>query len=408
MPLPEVRDRTSAAIRATAVVLTLMAASCSTQHSGNPPQPSTRPLPSIDSTVWDARGTIVESEPLRDLEADALAKVGEAHRAVYRSVSATDQRGSEVSGTFFIPKGQPPKGGWPVISFAHGTTGLTTDCGPSAYPDLKGYASSVTSFVDQGFAVAFTDYQGLGHAGIHPYLEPRTAAFNVIDAVRALRAQFPDVSTTWMALGGSQGGQASWAAAEYAHDYGAGLDLVGSIAMVPPADLSGLADAASKGTLTEDQIGLMPSIVAGLEAIDPALVESDYLRGAAVENKQAYISCMPDSEKATLHGELDAEEVRPATPTAANILYALLLANALPQRPLSAPLLVINGGDDNLIPAQWVSAAVSRACSLGGTVQHIELAGRGHLDVDPGEDGYRWAQDRFAGKPAPSNCGTEH
>ena len=141
---------------------------------------------------------------------------------MYRSVSA-DQRGSD-SGTFFIPKGQPPRGGWPVISFAHGTTGLTTHCGPSAYPDLEGYASSVTSFVDQGFAVAFTDYQGLGHAGIHPYLEPRTPAFNVIDAVRALRAQFPDYSTTWMALGGSQGGQASWAAAEHADDYGAGLD----------------------------------------------------------------------------------------------------------------------------------------------------------------------------------------
>jgi hypothetical protein len=34
-------------------------------------------------------------------------------------------------------------------------------------------------------AVAATDYQGLGAPGVHPYLDAKTAGFNVIDSVRA-------------------------------------------------------------------------------------------------------------------------------------------------------------------------------------------------------------------------------
>ncbi len=36
-----------------------------------------------------------------------------------------------VSGTISIPKGKPPAGGWPVITWTHGTVGLAAVCGPS-------------------------------------------------------------------------------------------------------------------------------------------------------------------------------------------------------------------------------------------------------------------------------------
>ena len=36
-----------------------------------------------------------------------------------------------VSGTVSVPRGKPPKGGWPVISWAHGTTGVADTCAPS-------------------------------------------------------------------------------------------------------------------------------------------------------------------------------------------------------------------------------------------------------------------------------------
>ena len=36
-----------------------------------------------------------------------------------------------VSGTVAVPKGKAPKGGWPVVSWAHGTIGIADACAPS-------------------------------------------------------------------------------------------------------------------------------------------------------------------------------------------------------------------------------------------------------------------------------------
>jgi alpha-beta hydrolase superfamily lysophospholipase len=382
-----------------------LVAACSTPQPDGPKEWKGQPLPRIAAQAEDARGSIVQSEPLNTLQPDVLSKVGAARTAVYRSVSATTGQGTEVSGTFLLPKGDPPEGGWPVIAYAHGTTGLTADCGPSVHPDLLGYDEAVGFMVGGGFAVAFTDFEGLGHGGRHPYLEPRTAGFNVIDSVRALRNLFPDVSTRWMALGGSQGGQASWAANEYAHDYGAGLDLVGSIALAPAADMSGLAAAARNGSLTRDQVALMPLVIAGLEVTSPDLVEADYLRGPAAEHKNVLMSCSPDKQR--FYADLAPDQVRPATQPATDHLARLLQADALPQRTLTAPMLVVNGGADALIPPSWTAAAVSRACALGGTIQHEVREGSGHTDLQLTDSDYQWAQDRFSGDEAPSNCVTD-
>ena len=42
--------------------------------------------------------------------------------------------------------------------------------------------------------MAFADYR-VGAPGVHPYTDARTAGLNMIDAVRALRHTYPDVST---------------------------------------------------------------------------------------------------------------------------------------------------------------------------------------------------------------------
>jgi hypothetical protein len=36
-----------------------------------------------------------------------------------------------ISGSVSVPKGKPPKGGWPVITWAHGTTGVADVCPPA-------------------------------------------------------------------------------------------------------------------------------------------------------------------------------------------------------------------------------------------------------------------------------------
>jgi hypothetical protein len=90
-----------------------------------------------------------------------------------------------VSGTISIRPGQPPADGWPVLSWAHGTTGVADICAPSR--DAPGHPSHIynqladatlNQWVKRGWVVSKTDYEGLGTPGpIRTWWElPRHAA----------------------------------------------------------------------------------------------------------------------------------------------------------------------------------------------------------------------------------------
>ena len=388
-----------------AVALIALGGCASAEDPPTPVAVHDNPLPDIAPEVLAQRGSIVSSTPVEGLDPQVAAKISEARTVVYRSVSAYDGRVSEVSSTVYRPRGDAPSGGWPVISYGHPTTGLRQDCGPSLSPDLRGFAPTLAAIAESGFVVTMTDFQGLGWPGQHPYLEPRTAGFNMIDAVRAARVQYPDTSDKWMAVGSSQGGQASWAANEYSSDYGSGLDLVGSVSTSPAVDISGFARAARDKTLTGNQTAFMPLIIDGLAVSHPELVRSDYLRGPAAEGLEVLASCAsPDSEKAAVSSQLDAVDVQPASDEATAKLEAWLTEAALPQRRASAPMLVVNGAEDQLVLPSWIQKAVDTACGLGDRVVHREMAGQGHGDADAGNETYQWMVDRFTGKGAPNEC----
>ena len=259
------------------------------------------PLPDVAGDVWQSRGRVVHQDPYYDapLE-DRDSVLGHAWRAVYTSVSGVDGGIREVSGAFFVPSGTPPENGWPVISLAHGTTGIGNNCGPSRQPDLMGYAPLVQSFLADKYAVALTDYEGLGESGSHPYLEPRTAAFNTIDAVRAMRAISPTVSARWMAVGYSQGGQAVWAADELNSYYGNDLQLQGSVALAPAANLTGMADLVGSGSLTDEQRARFPLGIVGFARYNPDLDPDSFLHGSAGYFRAQLSRCEPtDSQEST-------------------------------------------------------------------------------------------------------------
>ena len=398
----------TARFRALSVCLAcLMFSACAGEPIQSTGRLSDAALPSIAADAVANRGTIVSSDVFTGVD-PALSAVGTVKRALYHSTSGVDGRGTEVSGVFVVPKGRPPAGGWPVISFGHGTTGLTRDCGPSRDPYLLGYSTGLTGMVKGGYAVAMTDYQGLGSRGTHPYLEPRTAAFNMIDAVRALRILFDSTSTTWLSEGGSQGGQAAWAANEYAKDYGAGLDLVGSVAVAPAVDLTEIAELAAAGQLSLDQIALAPLLIAGLHAVYPDLDQSLYLHGEALNQQRLLMGCSERDRgrRQDVMVRLTADDVRPESTAATDDLAAKLRGWALPQRRLSAPILVVNGAKDALISPEWVDAAVSRACNRGAVVKHVVQPESTHTTVTLDDDSSKWVAARFRGEKAPSTCQT--
>lgn len=131
------------------------------------------------------------------------------------------------------PTAPAPPGGWPVVSWAHGTTGLASPCAPSRS------GNDAPSFGVRGVAVA-TDYIGLGPLGeLHPYLSGISEADSVIDAVRAARDLPPaHAGRRWVAIGHSQGGHSALFTNQLAASYAPELRLVGTVSAAPAAELT--------------------------------------------------------------------------------------------------------------------------------------------------------------------------
>jgi pimeloyl-ACP methyl ester carboxylesterase len=329
----------------------------------------------------------------------------QAARVVYRSTSGDDGAPTVVSGSVFVPLGSPPPGGWPVVAFGHGTTGIDEECAPSNSDSLMGMSGVVAGLTGKGFAAVMPDYEGLGAPGAHPYTDARTAGLNMIDAVRALRSTFKNVSTRWAALGHSQGGAAAWAADERAREYAPELDLVGAVALAPAADVTKLVDKAQAHTLTPDQTLAFVLVIESLTRRFPDLNRDDYRHGAAKRSWDVLTACagpLVDRRAEAAVGVAPAD-VAPNSLVAATRMRQRLQRWALPQQALSAPLYVVYGSNDTLIDAQWTTDAIARACSLGGPIAWDLQPGKGHGDIDFGP-ALLWIADRFAGKPVTNEC----
>ena len=350
-------------------------------------------------------GSLVSAMTMPEFSRTGYGRSVRAARVEYRSTNGDTGAETVVSGAVVVPDGPPPADGWPVIALGHGTTGIDQACAPSLSASLLTLAEPVNSFARQGYAVALADYQGLGAAGVHPYMDAKTAGLNMIDAVRALRHTFAGVSDRWLAFGGSQGGGAAWAADEQADSYAPELVLMGAVANSPAADITGLVDKAAAGTLTDDQVPGFQALVESLARLDPAVNRDDYRRGAAAQYWDVLSSCagMAVHDRDAAVKLLKKGDLGPTTPAAADRIRAILQRWALPQRKLSAPLSVIYGADDTYIDSAWTTDAIARACRLGGVITYRMQPAKGHGDIDIVSQ-FGWLADRFAGKVAPNDC----
>jgi dipeptidyl aminopeptidase/acylaminoacyl peptidase len=120
-----------------------------------------------DAALPDKPGIMLREEPMTR-QPEIVA--GQSRRILYTSRDVRWNAGIvPVSGTLYFPQGKPPPGGWPLIAWAHGTLGVADACAPS-WTGTPRDASYLNKWLQQGFAVVATDYQGLGGPGPHPYL----------------------------------------------------------------------------------------------------------------------------------------------------------------------------------------------------------------------------------------------
>ncbi|MGA5541614.1 lipase family protein [Mycobacterium sp. NPDC051198] len=310
----------------------------------------------------------------------------------------------------FTPRSTAPEGGFPIVVVGHRITGTTADCAPSLSPTLLDLAPTVVALLNAGYVVAVPDFQGLGKPTTdtnyddtyHPYLDPTTGGYNMIDAAHAAHVGEPQTSTSWLALGISEGGQAAWAANELAGDYN-NFDgnFVGSVSISPISDLNGLADAAQDGTLNDDQKVAFARFVAALHAEYPEVVNLDsYRRGAATQQWNALLGCQPTPTAQQVAAQIPPGDLRPANADALSTLRGFLQKTNLPQGPAQAPMLVSYRGDEPLSPAAWTDRALEAACKMGDTI----TIQRQPQPLPDSAATLSWISDRFKSAKASNDC----
>lgn len=309
-----------------------------------------------------------------------------------------------VSGFAFIPSGTPPKGGWPVLSYAHGTVGLADKCAPS----LKlGTIEQVIglSFVAQGIAVVATDYEGLGTPGRHPYIVGESEGRGVLDIVRAAR-QLPGetVSNKFVVWGHSQGGHAALFAGQLAKTWTPDLKLLGVVAGAPPSQLLNVADSLTNSPYR----GYLFMVVAGMAAANPSLNIDDVL----TEKGKALLpvvdtGCNSTVFKAFSVDPLDTLIKRDGFTTGP--WAEAMRANEPGGVPIPAPVFIVHGDKDEQIPVATSAKLLSKLCANKTVTLRRIYTGQDHAGAALASvfDVVAWIDGRLAGTPAKNSCRTK-
>ena len=249
-----------------------------------------------------------------------LANAASTKLVLYTSVAPGGKR-TAVSGSVSVPKGKPPKGGWPVITYAHGTTGIADICAPSRNhtgDPVTGYISYVdpqlNAWLAAGYAVVRTDYAGLGTPAPHAYLMGASEGRSVLDIVRAARQLDPSIGKRFLISGHSQGGQSALFAAGEAGSYVPDLSLRGTVAYAPASHLKEQASLLPALTTPSALTALAAMIVRGAAvaspAIDPNALLSDQVLGLLPPHRQALPPATVLAEQARRHRALGHAAVR--------------------------------------------------------------------------------------------------
>ncbi len=353
-----------------------------------------------------APGTLIRSERLLGAPNGAIA-----WRVLYHSRDAFDHD-IAVSGVVVTPNRSAPHDGWPVVAWAHPTTGTAQRCAPSKGLDPFGVIEGLRDLIDHGFTVAATDYSGMGASGPPSYLIGTTEGNNTLDSVRAAR-QIPDAhaGAQFLLWGHSQGGQAALFAAQGARTYAPELRLVGVAVAAPAVKLD---------ELLRDDIVDNLGVELGAYAFDaylkaygpthPTATISSFVTPAgvaAIPKLVTYCSLNPIQMR-----DLD----RIAKPLVGKFLTAdpgtiepwktWLAENTPGAQPIGVPIFIAQGTDDHTVRPVTTNTYVAQLCAMHETVEYVALPGTGHAlaalkalpKVQP------WLHDRAAGKPAPSNC----
>lgn len=314
-------------------------------------------------------------------------------KILYLSTTANGSR-TAVSGVVYVPSSVKPDA--PVLSYAHGTTGLADRCAPSKGDAGGELDQAAAVFLSEGYVVAATDYEGLGTPGVHPYVVGRSEAAGVLDAIRAAR-QLTKTKGKSVVWGHSQGGGATLWAAELAPTYAPDANVVGAAAGAPAVELRLLSTALR----TSPYFGYIFMASAGFKAAYPQIDLSSVLTPAGLEAATfAADNCF---ETVLTYRGKPAGDFIQADPASVEPFASLLEDNTPGNLATSVPIFIYHGDNDEQIPVVGSLLMFNRACKTGGfTILRQTYPDQTHVSViaKAMPDIKSYLADRLAGKPA--------
>jgi pimeloyl-ACP methyl ester carboxylesterase len=327
--------------------------------------------------------------------------------------TSVDGKDVAVSGTVAIPKGPPPAGGWPVVSWAHGTTGDAAECAPSrdeaGGPErwyLKDVDDLLDDYVQHGSAVVQTDYEGIGTPGVHPYLVGVAEGRDAIDIVRAARGLDSHVGTRYVVIGHSQGGQSALFAASIAPAWAPELQLLGAVALAPASHLGPWLRGLATASEPDLGFGFAGLLVRGYASIDPTIrPDALFARGAEAFEAQLETRCVL--------GLLQRDSwagLTPAKTFAPGADFGPLLQRVAQNEPgslrIGVPALLLQGTGDEIVAPIASDLLARELCAQNVALSYDPVADADHNGLVLATLGtaQAWIDARFAGAPAASNC----
>ncbi|WP_031939981.1 alpha/beta fold hydrolase [Prescottella defluvii] len=420
--------------RWTAVILGVCLAAAAGGVAGAAPDPVdfyevAAPLPDGDP------GVVLRTDPyapLLSIPGQAGPWPSGANRLMYRT---TDPHGAATAATATYFDASLPwvgAGARPLVVLAPGTQGQGDQCAPSKlfaqaihYSPPLDFAVEyellqVHALLSRGIDVVVTDYQGLGTEGMHSYVDRRAEAHAVLDAARAVKAlpgtRIGEDSPIGL-WGYSQGGGAAAAAAELQAEYAPELNIGGTYAGGPPADLRAVASALDGGLAA----GLLGYAVNNIYAGYPETrAEIDGVLSPAGRQALDDIAnqCVPETlarygmhrtSEWTRDGRSVAELID-ALPTVRAVVDEQRIGRAVP----TAPVLIVQGRSDDVIPYAQARQLAEDWCGAGATVEFSTaefppiapglVVGHGLPMVSGLPQALDWMTDRLGGVPATSTC----
>jgi hypothetical protein len=366
--------------------------------------------PSVQSTT-DAPGTLIAEQSVTATGVQAAA----VDLVSYWSESVPNNLPVEVTGLVFVPKGTPPAGGWPVVSWAHYTDGTNGNCAPSRNPSTD--VPFINNLLAQGWEVVATDYQGENNSqilstspGLLPYLVGESAARNTIDIVSAA-GQLPaaDASSNYVVWGWSEGGQTAMFVQDIASSYAPSLHLEGVLAMAPPSNFQTLipsVESSSNWSLMYLLVGGYNAAYGNTAAPTSSILTAGGQADLFLLNTDCSAAIASAASSTTWSAVFQpAAGSWSALPTA----WQTLLNENDPANPAnlattdtSVPLLIASGSDDTLVLPSTTAELATDLCGLTvpQDVERWVYTGLTHSNLESVAsigDFVAWTADRFAG-----------